>query len=58
MGKKYLIAHAKRIADQYGLWYLNNDPDRQSKLQELLLGVPEKKIREGARSLIQYRYGE
>lgn len=55
--KKVLIADAKRIADEYGVWYNNNDPDRKKKLSELLRGY-DIKIVEGAMSLIKYRYGE
>jgi hypothetical protein len=56
--KNYMIATAKRVADQYGVWYKNNDPLRQKKLDALLKTVNPQKVRDKARSIINYRYGE
>jgi hypothetical protein len=53
-----MIATAKRYADQYGVWVANNVPNRQEKLDELLAGEPNPKIRGKARSIINHRYGE
>ena len=53
-----MIAYSKRIADQYGIWYGEKDPNRQVKLANLLSTVNEQKIRDKALALIKYRYNE
>ena len=52
------IAEAKRIADQYGVWYAAGDKDRKEKLQKLLSNVHQDKIKQKALRLISYRYHE
>jgi hypothetical protein len=56
--QKYMIAKAKRIADQYGVWIEQGYVDRQERLEQLLSNEPNPKIRGKARSLINHRYGE
>jgi len=58
MSHNYIIATAKRLADLYGIWYNNSDPNRFEKFIEMLSGQPNPKIREKARNLVKYRYGE
>jgi hypothetical protein len=56
--RAYMIATAKRYADQYGIWVKNDVPNRQKKLDKLLADEPNPKIRGKARSIINHRYGE
>ncbi len=58
MNHNYIIATTKRLADQYGIWYINGDPDRFKKFDKLLSNQPNPKIRNKARNLVNYRYGE